>query len=177
MKMNVSAGISVSPFLRMMMLLLVILSVSEADSWSQPRPDTIPAPTNVRPDGCPCILKDNRVVFEIKAPEADRLQIDMGGRLYEMARGEGDVWSVTTDPQVPGFHYYSLVIEGIRVADPASESFYGMGRMASGIDIPEEGADFYALRDVPHGEVRSRYYFSSTTQSWRKMNIYTPPRV
>ena len=43
---------------------------------------------------------------------------------------------------MPGFHYYSLVIDGVRVSDPASESFYGTGRMSSVIDIPEEKVNF-----------------------------------
>lgn len=29
--------------------------------------------------------------------------------------------------------------------------------------------------DVPHGEVRERWYFSKTTQSWRRIFVYTPP--
>src|SRR5690606_40768272 len=52
---------------------------------------------------------------------------------------------------------------------------FGMGRMASGIDIPETGVDFYDFKDVPHGEIRSRSYFSKTLGAWRNINIYTPP--
>ncbi|MES1160407.1 MAG: alpha/beta hydrolase-fold protein, partial [Bacteroidota bacterium] len=50
-----------------------------------------------------------------------------------------------------------------------------MGRMASGIEIPFAGGAYYALRDVPHGEIRIRKYFSAVTNSWREMRIYTPP--
>jgi enterochelin esterase-like enzyme len=91
-----------------------------------------------------------------------------------MIKDDKGIWSVTTEPQVPGFHYYSLVIDGVKVADPASESFYGMGRMASGIDIPEKGADFYEIKDVPHGTMSSKYYYSKVTNSWRRLYVYTP---
>ena len=84
-------------------------------------------------------------------------------------------WTVTTDSISEGFHYYSLIIDGVAVADPASETFYGMGRMASGIEIPFAGGDYYALRDVPHGDIRIKKYFSKVTNSWRQMYIYTPP--
>lgn len=132
------------------------------------------APTNIRSTDCPCIFADRRVLFKVNAPEATKVQLDLG-KLYDMQKDEKGMWIVTTEPQDPGFHYYSLVMDGFKVADPASESFFGMGRMASGIDIPETGVDFYAIKDVPHGEIRSRNYFSKTTGSWRNINIYTPP--
>ncbi|HEX2935084.1 MAG TPA: alpha/beta hydrolase-fold protein [Bacteroidales bacterium] len=133
-----------------------------------------PAVTNISQTNCPCILNDLSVVFKIKAPEAQKVQIDLG-KLYDMKKDSQGIWSVTTAPQVPGFHYYSLVIDGVKVADPASESFYGMGRMASAIDIPEKGADFCELKDVPHGAMSSKYYFSKVTNGWRRLYVYTPP--
>ena len=84
-------------------------------------------------------------------------------------------WKVTTDSISEGFHYYSLLIDGVAVADPASETFYGMGRMASGIEIPFAGGGYYALKDVPHGDIRIKRYFSTVTNSWRQFYIYTPP--
>jgi hypothetical protein len=133
-----------------------------------------PAPTNIRPNECPCIFSDLRVIFRVNAPDAGKVQIDLG-KLYDMQKDEKGIWTLTTDPQVPGFHYYSLVIDGVRVSDPASESFYGTGRMSSAIDIPEERADFYTIKDVPHGDIRSNIYFSKTTGTWRNLNIYVPP--
>jgi enterochelin esterase family protein len=133
-----------------------------------------PAATNVAGAEFPKILPDLSVQFRINAPDAKKVQIDLG-KLYDMVKDDQGVWSVTTAPQVPGFHYYSLVIDGIKVADPASESFYGMGRMASAIEIPEKGADFYEIKDVPHGTISSKYYFSKVTNSWRHLFVYTPP--
>ena len=79
------------------------------------------------------------------------------------------------NPQVPGFHYYRVFIDGVQVNDPASETFYGTGKETSGIEIPEKGVDYYLPKDVPHGEVRERWYFSKTTQAWRRIFVYTPP--
>ena len=74
-----------------------------------------------------------------------------------------------------GFHYYSLLIDNVPVADPSSKTFYGMGRYASGIEVPFSGDQFYALRDVPHGDIRIQNFFSKVTNSWRRVFIYTPP--
>jgi enterochelin esterase-like enzyme len=134
----------------------------------------MPASTNVRNAKYPQILPDNRVIFRIKAPDAQKLQIDLG-RKYDMLKDTGGYWTVTTDSISEGFHYYSLIIDGIAVADPASETFYGMGRMASGIEIPFAAGGYYALKEVPHGDIRIVPYFSPVTRSWRQLYIYTPP--
>lgn len=134
----------------------------------------IPATTNVPNASFPAILQDQRVKFRIVAPEAKQVQVDLGKK-YDMQRSAEGVWTCTTEPQGPGFHYYSILIDGVAVADPASETFYGMGRMASGIEIPFDGDEFYQVKDVPHGAIRSQRYYSDLTKSWRHMFIYTPP--
>ena len=134
-----------------------------------------PASTNIRANDFPRILADLSVVFKINAPDAQKVQIEIGGKTYDMLKASDGIWYVTTDPQVPGFHYYSVVIGGIKVADPASQSFFGMDRMASGIEIPNTGDDFYFPRNVPHGTVRSKVYYSKVTEKWRRVYVYCPP--
>jgi enterochelin esterase-like enzyme len=133
-----------------------------------------PASTNVRNAKFPQILPDSRAIFRIKAPEANLVQLDLGKK-YDMVKGDEGMWEVTTEPLGEGFHYYSLIIDGVAVADPASETFYGMGRMASGIEVPFKGDDYYALKEVPHGEVRKVRYFSNVLRQWRQFYLYTPP--
>lgn len=132
------------------------------------------AQTNVRNANYPQILPNSQVIFKVKAPNAQKIQVDLGKK-YDMQKDLNGDWKVTTDSISPGFHYYSLMIDGLAVADPASKTFYGMGRMASGIEIPFSGGNYYALRDVPHGDIRIKKYFSKVTNSWRQMYIYTPP--
>jgi enterochelin esterase-like enzyme len=97
-----------------------------------------PAESNVRSAKYPQILPDGRAVFRIKAPDAQKVQLDLVRKYDIVKNGEG-IWEVTTDSLSEGFHYYSLIIDGVAVADPASETFYGMGRMASGIEVPFKG--------------------------------------
>lgn len=138
-------------------------------------PAGMPANTNIDGQPFPRILPDHRVHFRVKAPDALKVQVDLL-KMYDLEKNDEGVWSVTTDPVVEGFHYYSLLIDGVAVCDPASRSFFGMGRMASGIEIPEKGADYDQLKDVPHGEIRQIRYYSKVTQAWRRAFVYTPPR-
>ena len=132
------------------------------------------ASTNVPNAPYPQILTDNRVVFKVKAPDAQKVQVDLGKK-YDMVKDTSGHWIVTTDPIVIGFHYYSLLIDGVALVDPASQTFYGMGRMASGIDIPEAGVDYYFAKNVPHGQTRNINYYSETAKAWRRAFVYTPP--
>jgi enterochelin esterase family protein len=123
----------------------------------------------------PRVHSDNRVTFQLKAPDARKVQVQVPGARYDMTKGENGVWSVTTQPLIPGFHYYSLVVDGVAMNDPGSHTFYGTGKDSSGIEVPEKGVDYYSYKDVPHGDVRIRAYLSKTTGKWRRCFVYTPP--
>jgi enterochelin esterase family protein len=130
--------------------------------------------TNVNRNSYPRVLADGSVMFRITAPEAQKLQIDLCGTKYDMQRDDRGVWRTTTAVQVPGFHYYSLVVDGVSVADPASQTFYGCSRWSSAIEINEAGCENFEVHDVPHGEVRTVHYYSQVDEAWRPLMIYTP---
>ena len=133
-----------------------------------------PAPTNVPGMEFPRVDSLSRAVFRVDAPNAQKVQLDLR-EVCDMVRGEDSVWTVTTKPLDPGFHYYYLMIDGCRFADPASESFFGVGRMMSGIEIPAPDQDFYAPKNVPHGQIRECYYLSDVGVGYRRFFVYTPP--
>lgn len=130
--------------------------------------------TNINRNGYPRVLQDNSVMFRVNSSQAQNIQIDLGGNKYDMTKQEGGIWTVTTKPQVPGFHYYSLIIDGVSTADPASQSFYGCSRWSSAIEIAETGMSDFEVQNVPHGEVRTVYYYSKVDESWRPLMVYTP---
>jgi enterochelin esterase-like enzyme len=141
--------------------------------------NALPAKSNVAGAQTPSIHSDGRITFTLKAPNAANLQVAGGDGLgsgpFPMTKGEDGVWNVTIPPSVPGFHYYWFVLDGVSVNDPSSETYFGYGKETSGIDVPEAGADYYAIAKVPHGEVRAKWYFSKTTGDWRRAMVYTPP--
>jgi para-nitrobenzyl esterase len=137
--------------------------------------DAKPATTNVMGATYPRVLPDHSVAFQFKAPTAHSVDVDITGKKFPMTRGSDGVWSVTTPPLVEGFHYYALDADGVRMNDPGSHTYFGMGMDASGIDVPEDGVSYYLAKDEPHGDVRIRSYHSKITGQWRRCFIYTPP--
>ena len=144
--------------------------------------DSKPATSNVPRAEYPRIHPDRRVMFRLKAPEAKSVKVQPGGAdsglgkgPYDMQRSDNGNWTVTTPPAVPGFHYYWLVVDGVAINDPGSETFFGYGKPTSGIEVPERGADYYDVKEVPHGEVRCLWYHSKVTGTPRRAMVYTPP--
>ena len=130
---------------------------------------------NVRNATYPRLLPGNRIEFKIKAPDAQKVQIDLG-RKYDLVRNTNGEWSCITDSLTQGFHYYFLIIDGVSVADPASESFYGCSIMASSEEKPYPNGDTrFHIAKVPHRNIRIKRYFSKTANNWRRMFVYCPP--
>lgn len=120
----------------------------------------------------PRIGKDGRVHFRVYAPDAKKVEISFRGEMTKEADG---YWSlVSKEPEVVGFHYYQVIIDGVAAADPNGKPFFGMGRWVSGVEIPEEDGDYYAIKDVPHGLVNQSWYFSKIRNEWRRCMVYTP---
>jgi enterochelin esterase-like enzyme len=162
--------------MRVLCLLLLTLGVMQTPDGSKP------ASSNVLNAQYPRVHEDGRVSFRFTAPGAKKVQLQPGGADNGLGKGPIDmtaddkgVWSVTLPPVVPGFHYYWFLVDGVAVNDPSSETYFGWGRQTGGIEVPEPGADFYEPKDVPHGDVRVRWYLSKTTGAWRRAYVYTPP--
>ena len=161
-----------------MPLLLMVVALLQAPASD----DSRPASTNVLNAQYPRIYPDGRVTFRLPAPNAQKVQLQPGGAdnglgkgPIDMTRDDKGVWTVTIPPAVPGFHYYWFLVDGVQVNDPGSETFFGWARQTSGVDVPDKDGAFYEARDVPHGEVRVRWYLSKTTGAWRRAYVYTPP--
>ena len=146
----------------------------DTSSFKQYNHISWPASSNVRRSEYPQILPNGSAIFRIKAPEAKMVKLDLVKK-YDMIKDSIGIWEVTTDSLSEGFHYYSLIIDGVAVCDPASETYFGMGRMASGIEVPFKGDNYYAVKNVSHGDIRIKRYYSNVTNSWRQFYMYTPP--
>ena len=108
----------------------------------------------------PRVDAGGRAEFRVKAPNAGKVQVNFwGAAKLDMVKQPDGMWTVTSEPLVPGFHYYTLLIDGAEFSDPASHTFFGGGKDASGIEIPEHGSTYYLPQDVPHGAVREIWYF------------------
>ena len=123
----------------------------------------------------PKVNSEGRVRVRIEAPQANNVQLDIGGVKYDLKKNDEGVWTGESAPQDEGFHYYQLNIDGASVPDPGSKYYYGAGRWGSGIEIPAQDQEFYEMKDVPHGSITENIYFSEITQDWRRNFVYLPP--
>lgn len=151
---------------------------------AQTAPQTVvedfkPSSLNQPGQAYPQVNSQGYARFRIVAPEAQNVKVSLGlgGRGGTvLTKGADGVWTGTSEgPLDEGFHYYHLTVDGGTFNDPGTLNFYGSIRWESGIEVPAHDADFYALKDVPHGRVSQILFPSPSTGTQRRAFVYTPP--
>jgi enterochelin esterase-like enzyme len=135
-------------------------------------------PTTTVPDAeFPRINSDLSATFRIQADQARKIQLlmELGQSTYDMVKGKDGYWEVTTKPLLTGFHYYAISVDGFAANDPGSRVFFAARKEVSGLEVPGADSEFFAVKDVPHGTVRTEWYLSKTTGETRRIFVYTPP--
>src|SRR6185312_4555588 len=151
----------------------------------------VPATTNVPSAEYPRVYCDARATFRVHLPLAKSVQLEGGQGLcaksVPMTKDADGYWSATVPPSVMGFHYYWFNVDGVKMNDPGSETFFGYNQETSGIELPDAqqiSSDlvtapvipFYAPHEgTPQGQLHERWYHSETTGKWRRCIVYTPP--
>lgn len=163
-------------------LLAAILTAQPAVSQTPPpaiAEDFKPSSLNQPGQQYPQVNSQGYARFRIVAPDATSVKVSLGlgGRGGTVLTKAGDgSWTGTTEgPLDEGFHYYRLTVDGGTFNDPGTLNFFGSRRWESGIEIPAHDADFYALKDVPHGRVEQILFPSPSTGAPRRAFVYTPP--
>ena len=135
-----------------------------------------PPSTNIPGAEYPRLNADRSATFRVQADHAEKVQLlmELGQATYDMVKGAHG-WEVTTKPLLPGFHYYAISVDGFTSNDPGSRVFFAAQREVSGLEVPGPDSDFFAVKNVPHGTVRTEWYFSKTTGETRRIFVYTPP--
>jgi enterochelin esterase-like enzyme len=141
----------------------------------QPADDWKPSPSNMAGQQFPQVNSEGRVRARIQAAGAQSVQLNISGVKFPMAKDTNGVWTGDSAPQDPGNHYYGLVVDGAEVPDPGGSFIYGSGAWRTAVEIPAPDQEFYALKDVPHGQVREVLYFGKTSNTHRRSFVYTPP--
>ncbi len=144
------------------------------DTANAPADDWKSAPTNQDGKEYPKVNSEGRIKFRIVAPDATSVGCTFRGS-SEFTKGEDGAWYGHTRPLDEGFHYYSIKIDGAEVPDPNSLYFFGAMRWGSGVEIPAHDRESYALKNVPHGQLRELFFYSKSTDSQRRAFVYTPP--
>jgi enterochelin esterase family protein len=139
------------------------------------KPSALNAAVNGQVRQYPEVNSQGRVRTTFKAPTAQSVLLDIGGVRYPMSKGDDGVWTGVSNAQDEGFHYYQLNVDGVSVPDPGALMFYGASRWGSGVEVPAHDEDFYAMKNVPHGQLREVHFFSKIANATLQCYVYTPP--
>ena len=126
--------------------------------------------------GSPHVNSDNTVTFSIKAPDAQRVSVQLDyGVLWPLERDTAGVWTFTTGALEPDLYLYNYVVDGVKTLDP--ENVYTMRDVATvkSMFFVNGGHPLvYEAQDVPHGNVSAVWYDSPRVGQKRRMMVYTP---
>jgi enterochelin esterase-like enzyme len=149
-------------------------AIAQQSTPSTPKDDWKPATSNQPGKEYPQVNSEGRVKFRIVAPQAQSVTVSFRDS-STFSKGEDGAWVGYTRPLDVGFHYYTINIDGAEVPDPGSMIFFGANRWGSAVELPADDQDFYAAKNVPHGQLREILFFSKSTDSTRRAFVYTPP--
>ena len=159
------------PLLPLLMALATQLGLAQTNA---PADDWKPASSNQPGKDYPKVNSEGRVKFRIVATNAQTVGVTFRDS-SEFTKGPDGAWYGHTRPLDEGFHYYQIKIDGAEVPDPNSLMFFGSQRWGSAVELPAKDQDSYALKNVPHGQLREVIFHSKSTDSQRRAFVYTPP--
>lgn len=140
----------------------------------------------------PEVRPDNSVTFRLAAPNANQVQVTGdflptqkmstpfgefdGPGVADLTKNSEGVWEYTTPGALsPELYSYTFIVDGLRMTDPSN--VYQLRDVASvtNVFLIEGGyADYFKVKDVPHGTVSKVWYESPTLGMSRRLTVYTP---
>lgn len=155
--------------------LMVLVALGTPGNTDQtPEDEFQPSSLNLPGKHYPQVSAQGQVRARLTAPQAQSVVLDLAGSKVPLAKGNDGVWEGITQRLDEGFHYYQFIIDGAAVPDPNTRSFYGWSRWGSALEVPAKDREFYALKNVPHGQMRETFYFSKNAQAVLRCYVYTP---
>ncbi|MBQ6073726.1 MAG: endo-1,4-beta-xylanase Z [Bacteroidales bacterium] len=115
------------------------------------------------------VLPDGKVLFQLYAPEAGSVAVtgDLPwNKPVKFEKNKDGVWQGICEGLEDGCFRYSFIVDGVRVQDPKAPL------SAEQASVFTKGAGY--IKDVPHGAVAQRWYWSSTLKCMRRMHVWTP---
>jgi enterochelin esterase-like enzyme len=100
-----------------------------------------------------------------------------GAQPKPMTKGEDGIWTATLGPLPVDIYTYAYNVDGVNTPDPRNPwvKLVSATGLASQVEVPGDGTEYYDARPVPHGIVQIVTYESKATGSTRQAWVYTPP--
>jgi enterochelin esterase-like enzyme len=172
-------------------LVLVIAGASALAGQAPATPPAQPPATAQAPGGrggqqgpqvvSPQVNSDRTVTVRLYAPKATEVRVTgeilNGAQPQVMSKGEDGIWTATM-PAVPADVYtYAFNVDGVNTPDPRNpwvKLVSGTG-LASQVEVPGDGPQFWDSKPVPHGLIQIVTYESKALKATRQAYVYTPP--
>jgi enterochelin esterase family protein len=129
----------------------------------------------------PEVNADRSVTLRLLAPKATEVlvtgEILNGAKPTPMTKGADGIWTVTLPAVPPDVYLYAFNIDGVNTPDPRNpwvKLVSGAG-LASQVEVPGDGLQYYDSKPVPHGLVQIMTYESKSAGATRQAWVYTPP--
>ncbi|MDR2941936.1 MAG: hypothetical protein LBV17_05040 [Treponema sp.] len=124
------------------------------------------------------LLDGGKAILRFNAPAAKSVVVHRGvsnGPVTELQKQPDGVWTAIMDSGGEKYTTLFYEVDGVYVLNPMSPIGWSHAHPINIIDFPQDGIDFYLLRDVPHGAVARDYYYSKTCGCFKSCLVYTPP--
>lgn len=129
----------------------------------------------------PEVHADRTVTLRLLAPKATEVRVTgellNGAQPVPMTKGEDGVWTVKMPAVPPDVYTYAFNIDGVNTPDPRNpwvKLVSGTG-LASQVQVPGDGLQYYDSKPVPHGLLQIMTYESKALGATRQAYVYTPP--
>ena len=129
----------------------------------------------------PQVNADRTVTVRVLAPKATEITVTgellNGSQPKPMTKGDDGIWTATLGPLPADVYTYAFNIDGVNTTDPRNPwvKLVSSTGLASQVEVPGEGAQYYDTKPVPHGLVQIMTYESKATGATRQAYVYTPP--
>src|SRR5262245_45257538 len=129
----------------------------------------------------PLVNADRTVTLRLYAPKATDVRVTgeilNGADPAPMAKADDGIWTATLPALPPDVYLYAFNVDGVNTPDPRNpwvKLVSGTG-LASQVEVPGDGLQYFDAKPVPHGLVQILTYESKATGATRQAWVYTPP--
>ena len=120
---------------------------------------------------------DHGVRLFYYAPEAKHVAVEIWGEKKQRTMLPTDLqgyWAADITDKAGGMYCYDVYVDGVLALDTRGNIVFST-RATNSFEIPEKDFDLYYMKDVPHGAIQMRYFYSAESHAMRCVLIYTPP--
>lgn len=129
----------------------------------------------------PQVSADRTVTVRINAPKATEITVTgellNGSQPKAMAKNAEGIWEASLGPVPADVYTYAFNIDGVNTPDPRNPwvKLVSAAGLASQVEVPGDGLQYYDSKPVPHGLLQILTYESKATGATRQAYVYTPP--